>query len=75
MEWPQAGNERQHNLDHILTNLLFTLPQVEGLTHPWMYFGALFATFCWHTEDHFLYSLNYLHAGASKTWCGLRPHS
>lgn len=42
--------------------------QVEGLTHPWLYFGALFATFCWHTEDHFLYSMNYLHTGASKTW-------
>jgi JmjC domain, hydroxylase len=43
--------------------------QVEGLTHPWLYYGALFATFCWHTEDHFLYSVNYLHEGAAKTWC------
>ena len=42
---------------------------MEGLTHPWLYFGALFATFCWHTEDHFLYSMNYLHTGRSKTWC------
>ena len=42
---------------------------VQGLTYPWLYFGALFATFCWHVEDHFLYSLNYLHTGAPKTWC------
>ena len=51
-----------------------SLRQVEGLTHPWLYFGALFATFCWHTEDHFLYSLNYLHTGAPKTWCGNKCH-
>lgn len=44
---------------------------VEGLTHPWLYFGALFATFCWHTEDHFLCSMNYMHTGASKTWYGV----
>ena len=42
---------------------------VQGLTYPWLYFGALFATFCWHVEDHFLYSVNYLHTGAPKTWC------
>ena len=41
---------------------------VEGLTYPWLYFGALFSTFCWHVEDHFLYSVNYLHTGAAKTW-------
>lgn len=46
---------------------------VQGLTYPWLYFGALFATFCWHVEDHFLYSLNYLHTGAPKTWCACDP--
>ena len=44
---------------------------VEGLTYPWLYFGALFSTFCWHVEDHFLYSVNYLHTGAAKTWCAV----
>ena len=28
----------------------------------------LFSSFCWHTEDSYLLSMNYLHCGASKTW-------
>ena len=36
---------------------------------PWMYCGQLFAAFCWHVEDHYLYSINYMHHGAPKTWC------
>lgn len=40
---------------------------------PWLYYGTLFATFCWHKEDHNLYSVNYLHTGESKTWYGVPP--
>lgn len=45
--------------------------QISGITVPWIYFGMLFSTFCWHTEDLYLYSLNYMHSGAPKIWYGI----
>lgn len=39
---------------------------IPGLTASWLYFGAPFATFCWHIEDDALYSLNYHHGGHPK---------
>lgn len=44
---------------------------VGGLTRPMIYVGMLFSSFCWHTEDNYLYSVNYLHTGKPKLWYGV----
>ncbi|KAK9698993.1 hypothetical protein RND81_08G146200 [Saponaria officinalis] len=44
---------------------------IPGVTDPMLYIGMLFSMFAWHVEDHYLYSINYHHCGASKTWYGV----
>jgi len=48
--------------------------QISGVTIPWFYFGMLYSTFCWHTEDLYLYSINFLHEGKPKVWYSV-PHN
>jgi JmjC domain, hydroxylase len=42
--------------------------EISGIVVPWAYVAGQFSTFCWHTEDLFLYSLNFMHEGGTKTW-------
>lgn len=44
---------------------------VNGINVPWLYVGMQFASFCWHTEDNYLYSMNYSHTGEDKQWYGV----
>ncbi|KAL9147620.1 hypothetical protein ABFS82_13G184800 [Erythranthe guttata] len=61
-----------NNLSRLSGSVLsFEECNISGVLVPWLYIGMCFSSFCWHVEDHHLYSLNYLHWGDSKVWYGV----
>ncbi|KAK4491535.1 hypothetical protein RD792_002287, partial [Penstemon davidsonii] len=61
-----------NNLSRLRGSVLsFEECDISGVVVPWLYIGMCFSSFCWHVEDHHLYSLNYLHWGDPKIWYGV----
>ncbi|KAG9015030.1 hypothetical protein FRB94_007102 [Tulasnella sp. JGI-2019a] len=61
-----------NNMPIVSDSLLrYVKSDISGMTVPWIYVGMVFSTFCWHNEDHYTYSVNYMHWGETKTWYGV----
>lgn len=62
----QAGLRVLHAWQGSVLRYLVGEELITGVMVPWLYVGSCLSAFCWHVEDHALYSVNYLHMGAPK---------
>ncbi|CAK91109.1 unnamed protein product (macronuclear) [Paramecium tetraurelia] len=70
----QLGNLSSINKNsNSIFQVLQEKSEMSGISVPWLYLGMKYANFCWHKEDLNLNSLNYMHAGAPKTWYAIPP--
>ena len=61
------------NVNHLNTPLKIIGHNLPGVSNSMLYFGCWRAMFAFHTEDMELYSINYLHHGAPKSWYSVPP--
>jgi len=75
-----SDEDKLYVMSHWNLNNLSVLPDsilryadtdISGMIVPWLYVGMCFSSFCWHVEDHWTLSINYLHMGEPKTWYGV----
>jgi hypothetical protein len=61
------------NLNELENLLNIIQKKIPGVNTPMMYVGTWRAMFAFHCEDMDLYSINYLHQGAPKSWYSILP--
>lgn len=70
--WYTKTGWNLNNLPNVEGSLLRHIcTPINGVNVPWLYVGMLFSTFCWHTEDNYLNSINFNHYGDAKIWYGI----
>jgi [histone H3]-trimethyl-L-lysine9/36 demethylase len=61
------------NVNHLDTPLQLIGNDLPGVSNSMLYFGSWRAMFAFHTEDMELFSINFVHLGAPKSWYSIPP--